>query len=94
MVGNAEFHRIFGRFGFFSCGNYAAKSFSLLPTNVSFVHVGDVDLLVRWFPEVPIAGAGVARNCISSLIWRFYGPKWDILDYWVTVIFCLLSYDI
>ena len=34
----------------------------------------------------------VARNDIFSLKWRYYGPKRDILDYWVTLIFCLLSY--
>ena len=36
----------------------------------------------------------VARNYIFSLIWRCYGPKWDILDYWGTNIFCILSYYI
>ena len=34
----------------------------------------------------------VARNYISSLIWRCYDPKQYILDYWVTIIYCLLSY--
>ena len=29
----------------------------------------------------------VARNYIFSLIWRCYGPKQDILDYWGTNIF-------
>ena len=29
----------------------------------------------------------VARNYIFSLIWRCYGPKRDILDYWGTNIF-------
>ena len=29
----------------------------------------------------------VARNYIFSLIWRCYGPKQDILDYWGTIIF-------
>ena len=31
--------------------------------------------------KVWIRGVGVARNYIFSLIWRCYGPKWDILDY-------------
>ena len=29
----------------------------------------------------------VARNDIFSLIWRCYGPKPDILDYWGTIIY-------
>ena len=37
---------------------------------------------------------GVLRNYIFSIIWRCYGPKRDILDYWGTKIFCLLSYYI
>ena len=37
---------------------------------------------------------GVAINDIFSLISRCYGPKRDILDYWGTNIFCLLSYYI
>ena len=36
----------------------------------------------------------LARNYFFSLIWRCYGPKRDILDYWGTNIFCLLSYHI
>ena len=36
----------------------------------------------------------VARNYIFSLIWRCYGPKRYILDYWGTIRFCLLSYYI
>ena len=36
----------------------------------------------------------VARNYIFSLIWRCYGPIRDILDYWATIIYCLLSYYI
>ena len=36
----------------------------------------------------------VAINYVFSLIWRCYGPKRDILDYWGTKIFCLLSYYI
>ena len=35
-----------------------------------------------------------ARNYIFSIIWRCCGPKWDILDYWGTNIFCILSYYI
>ena len=35
---------------------------------------------------------GVARNYIFSLIWRCYGPKRDILDYWKTILYWLLSY--
>ena len=36
----------------------------------------------------------IAINYVFSLIWTCYGPKWDILDYWGTIIFCLLSYYI
>ena len=36
----------------------------------------------------------VAQNYIFGPIWRLYGPKQDILDYWGTIIFCLLSYYI
>ena len=36
----------------------------------------------------------LSRNYIFSLIWRCYGPKRDILDYWGTIRFCLLSYYI
>ena len=36
----------------------------------------------------------VVRNYIFSLIWRFYGPKRGILDYWGTIIYFLLSYYI
>ena len=36
----------------------------------------------------------VVRIYIFGLIWRRYGPKRDILDYWGTIIFCLLSYYI
>ena len=36
----------------------------------------------------------VARNDIFSPISRCYGPKRDILDYWVTLIFYILSYYI
>ena len=35
-----------------------------------------------------------ARNYIFGLIWRRYGPKWDILNFWGKIIFCLLSYYI
>ena len=37
---------------------------------------------------------GVARYDISSLKWIYYGPKRDILEYWETLIFSLLSYYI
>ena len=36
----------------------------------------------------------VARNYIFSLIWRCYGPKRDILDYWGTILYCLWSFYI
>ena len=36
----------------------------------------------------------VAINYIFSLIWRCYGPKRDILDYWGTILYCLLFYYI
>ena len=35
-----------------------------------------------------------ARNDIFSIIWRCYDLKQDILDYRVTIIFCLLYYYI
>ena len=41
-----------------------------------------------------IQDTGVAKNYIFSLIWRCYGPKRNILDYWGTIIFCSLSYYI
>ena len=34
----------------------------------------------------------VARNYIFGLIWRCYGPKQDILEYWGTITF--LNYPI
>ena len=40
---------------------------------------------------VTLAGY-VGRNYISSLIWRCYSPKRDVLDYWGTILYCLLSY--
>ena len=39
-------------------------------------------------------GSTVAINYIFSLIWRCYGPKQYILDYRVTIIYCLLFYCI
>ena len=36
----------------------------------------------------------VVRNYIFSLIWRCYGLKRDIMDYWGTIIYYLLSYYI
>ena len=36
----------------------------------------------------------VAINYILSLIWRCYGSKRDILNYWEKIIFCSLSYYI
>ena len=36
--------------------------------------------------------ATVARNYIFSLIWRCYSPKRDVLDYWGTILYWLLSY--
>ena len=38
--------------------------------------------------------SSVAINDIFSINWRCYGPKRDILDYWGTLIFCILSYYI
>ena len=35
-----------------------------------------------------------AINEILSIKYRYYGPKGDILDYWITLISCLLSYYI
>ena len=39
-------------------------------------------------------GVDVAINYIFSLIWKCYGPKRDILDYWETNIVYILSYYI
>ena len=39
----------------------------------------------------------VAKNYIFSIIWRYYGPKRDILDYWGTsyfVYYPIISYRI
>ena len=36
----------------------------------------------------------VATNYIFNLIRRCYGRKQDILDYWGTILYCLLSYYI
>ena len=36
----------------------------------------------------------VARNYTFNIIWRCYGPRQDILEYWGTIIYCLLSYHI
>ena len=47
--------------------------------------------LFRFLLECTAPGA---RNYIFSLIWRCYGPKRDILDYWGTILYCLLSYYI
>ena len=44
--------------------------------------------------QCDVVGGGVARNYIFSLIWRCYGPKRYILDYWGTNIVCMLSYYI
>ena len=65
VVGDAEFHSLFVHFGFLSCGGNTAKRVSLIPPNVGFAPVGDVDLLVRWFPEVPLAGG--RGNLVPSL---------------------------
>ena len=35
-----------------------------------------------------------SKNDILRLKWRLYSPKWDILDYWETLIYFLLSYYI
>ena len=43
---------------------------------------------------VHFLGVIVVRNYIFSIIWTCYGPKWDILDYWGTILYCLLSYYI
>ena len=36
----------------------------------------------------------VARDKIFSLIWKCYGPKRDMLGYWVTLISRILPYYI
>ena len=38
--------------------------------------------------------SSVAINYILGLIWRWYVPKQDILDYWGTIIYFLLYYYI
>ena len=52
---------------------------SLKPIQIPFVYMKPFEALIRH--QV------VARNYIFSLIWRRYGSKWDILDYWGTIIF-------
>ena len=46
-----------------------------------------------WLGSHQVTGS-VERNDVFSLIWRCYGPKRDILDYWGTLIFHILSYYI
>ena len=58
MFDGAEVHRLFGRCVFLYCGGNVDGSFPLLPLNVGFVPVGDVDLLVRGFPDFPLVGGG------------------------------------
>ena len=45
------------------------------------------------FLSLHIRGS-VARNDIFGINWRSYGPKRDILEYWGTLIICILSYYI
>ena len=57
---------------------------------------------IGWYPDLQgnrtqhlsVVHIVVEINDIFSLIWRCYGPKQDILDYWGTLIFCLWSYYI
>ena len=46
-----------------------------------------------WLVSLQMRGS-VAKNYIFALIWRRYGPKRDILDYWGTFINFLLTYSI
>ena len=45
-------------------------------------------------PSINFYKVDVAINEILSIRWRYYGPEGDILDYWGTLIFCLLYYFI
>ena len=42
--------------------------------------------LTRQYIQVT-GGGGVVINYIFSIIWRCYGPKRDILDYWGTILY-------
>ena len=71
MVGGAEVYGLLGRVGFLSRGDNDVKRFSLIPLDVVFVTVGNVDLLVSGFPEVLIAGGGgklVPSLCFVRII--------------------------
>ena len=45
-------------------------------------------------PVVTVAAVIVARNDVFRTKWRYYDPKRDILDYWETLIFRIISYYI
>ena len=45
-------------------------------------------------PVITVAAVFVARNDVFRTKRRYYDPKRDILDYWESLIFCLLSYYI
>ena len=49
-------------------------------------------VLIHFTLATPLVTPPVARNYIFSLIWRCYGPKRDVLDYWGTIVYWLLSY--
>ena len=49
--------------------------------------------VAMWLVSLQMRGS-VARKYIFGLIWRRYGPKRDILDYWGEIIVCLLSFYI
>ena len=49
---------------------------------------------IRYHAPIFVPEKDVARKYIFGIVWRRYGPKRDILDYWGTIIFCLLSYYI
>ena len=49
--------------------------------------------VTMWFVSLHMRGS-VTRNYIFSIIWRYYGQKQDILDYWGTITSCLSSYYI
>ena len=83
-------------------GSAAALAYLyLLRVVFNYLVINDVVFFTFELLLVPVAvhalrGSSpvVARNYIFSLIWRCYGPKRDILDYWGTILYCLLSYYI
>ena len=59
---------------------YTYETSDFVPTNI--------------WARVELSSMDAEINDILSLKWRYYCPKGGILDYWVTLIFGLLSYYI